>query len=48
MGTGDCIAVGIARVVLGALNDDECDGDKSATYFLNLGTRYIQCGRSMF
>merc|ERR1739838_564749 len=31
------ICVGIAMVVVGALNDDECDDDKNATYFLKVG-----------
>jgi hypothetical protein len=31
------ICVGIAMVVVGALNDEECDGDKNATYFLKVG-----------
>merc|ERR1712127_1090574 len=31
------ICVGIAMVVVGALNDDKCNGDKDATYFLKVG-----------
>ena len=30
------ICVGIAMVVVGALNDDKCNGDKDATYFLKV------------
>ena len=35
------ICVGIAMVVVGALNDEECDGDKNATYFLKVSARLI-------
>ena len=39
------ICVGIAMVVVGALNDDKCNDDKDATYFLkvsaSLGCKYL-------
>ena len=35
------IIVGIAMVVMGALNDDECNGDKDATYFLKVSSWLI-------
>ena len=35
------IIVGIAMVVMGALNDDECNGDKDATYFLKVSAWLI-------
>ena len=35
------ICVGIAMVVVGALNDDVCDGDKNATYFLKVSACLI-------
>ena len=33
------ICVGIAMVVVGALNDEECDDDENATYFLKVGAQ---------
>ena len=33
--------VGIAMVVVGALNDDDCDDDKNATYFLKVSAWLI-------
>ena len=35
------IIVGIAMVVMGALNDDECNGDKDATYFLKVSAHNL-------
>ena len=35
------LIVGIAMVVVGALNDDVCDGDKNATYFLKVSAWLI-------
>jgi acyl CoA:acetate/3-ketoacid CoA transferase len=35
------ICVGIAMVVVGALNDEECDDDETATYFLKVSVWLI-------
>ena len=36
---GGYLTVGIAMVVMGALNDDVCDGDKNTTYFLKVSAQ---------
>ena len=38
---GGYLAVGIAMVVMGALNDDGCDDNKNATYFLKVSAGLI-------
>ena len=38
---GGYFADGIAMVVVGALNDDKCNGDKDATYFLKVSAWLI-------
>ena len=35
------VRLDIAMVVVGALNDEECDDDKNATYFLNVSVWLI-------